>query len=87
MSEKQPYLTKEAKCLGHLRQGPITSLEIMYSVATTQPERLIFGLRQRGFTILTERVKKREGRGWYARYHLVGEPTTHHYEEQMELFG
>ena len=56
-------------------------------MATTQPERLIFGLRQRGFTILTERVKKREGRGWYAKYHLVGEPTTHHYEEQMELFG
>ena len=80
-------MTKEAQALQELRRGPRSSYDLMLRVSTTQPERLVWGLRQRGFEIYTEMVPMEEGRGQYGIYHLMAEPNQVNIDPQEELFS
>lgn len=79
-------MTKDAIALKELRRGPRSSMDLMVQVNTTQPERLIWTLRQKGFDILTERVPMETGRGAYAIYHLLREPGEWYEDGQEDMF-
>ena len=79
-------MTKEARALEQLRRGAQSSMDLMVRVQTTQPERLVWGLRQKGFDILTELVPMEEGRGQYAVYHLLTEPGQSPTLDQLEFY-
>jgi len=75
-------VTKEALMLDMLRKGPTTSYDAVIGVPTTQAQRLVHRLRERGFDIFTEMCKS-DGGAPYAKWYLVGEPKYVHEVESL----